>query len=248
VSTNGHILVVDDDPNIRELIEEYLTEEGFHVSLAADGEAMRQEMLKAAENDRENIDLIILDVRLPGTDGLSLATEVRKTSDAGIIMLSQKAELVDRVAGLEVGADDYLPKPFHLRELLARIHSVLRRRYTRANEPGDVEKLSPTKLIFSGSTFDRGTRLLAGIDGQPTKLSPGETDLLLTFLEHSGRALTRERILDLARGRDAEPFDRSVDVQVGRLRRKIEANPKSPQLIKTVRGIGYMFDQEVRMA
>jgi len=240
MSESGHILVVDDDADIRDVIHEYLNEEGFRVSLAADGTAMNHVL------DQGPVDLVILDVRLPGEDGLTLAARLRQESQAGIIMLSRKDDLVDRVAGLEVGADDYVAKPFELRELLARVRSVLRRRSSDAvSANAEPVEGSAEKFRFSGYELDRNTRLVFGPDGEPIDLSAGEFDLLVTFLEHPKRALTRDQILDYAHGREAAHFDRSIDVQVGRLRRKIEANARRPELIKTVRGVGYMFDVDV---
>lgn len=239
--SSEHILVVDDDPDIRELVSDYLMEEGFSVSSAADGEAMHEVL------ERGPVDLVILDVRLPGEDGLTLAAELRQKIEAGIIMLSCKDELVDKVAGLEVGADDYLAKPFHLRELLARVRSVLRRRDGGlAPSSNRTAKQPDTNLRFAGFELDRHKRLLLTPTGEPVDLSAGEFDLLVAFLKHPKRALSRDQILDDVRGREAAPFDRSIDVQVGRLRRKIESNPRRPELIKTVRGVGYMFDIEVQ--
>lgn len=243
-----HILVVDDDPQIREVIADYLSAEGFKVSQAGDGTAMRR-VLEAGPAD-----LVILDVQLPGEDGLTLAARLRRESQGGIIMLSRKDDLVDRVAGLEVGADDYVAKPFQLRELLARVRSVLRRRSAAPAAPegpaADRPEKSPGKsaqrLCFAGFQLDRHTRTVLDPNGAPVELSAGEFDLLLTFLEHPKRALSRDEILDYAHGREAALFDRSIDVQVGRLRRKIEINPQRPELIKTVRGVGYIFDIEVR--
>jgi two-component system OmpR family response regulator len=236
-----HILVVDDDPDIREVVHDYLSEEGFRVSLAADGAAMQGVL------DRGPVDLVILDVRLPGEDGLTLAARLRQDSRAGIIMLSRKDDLVDRVAGLEVGADDYVAKPFQLRELLARVRSVLRRRGScAAATESEAADRPASKFRFAGYELDRHTRLVLAPGGEPVELSAGEYDLLLTFLEHPKRPLSRDQILDYAHGREAALFDRSIDVQVGRLRRKIEANPRRPELIKTVRGVGYMFDTDVR--
>lgn len=241
MARSEHILVVDDDPEIREVVDDYLTEEGFRVSLAADGKAMHEAL------ERGPVDLVILDVRLPGEDGLTLAAKLRQGSQAGIIMLSRKDDLVDKVAGLEVGADDYVAKPFHLRELLARVRSVLRRRESDPATPlaPAAEKLE-TKLRFAGFELDRRKRLLVAPSGEPVDLSAGELDLLIAFGEHPKRVLSRDQILNHARGREAAPFDRSVDVQVGRLRRKIEANPRRPELIKTIRGVGYMFDIDVQ--
>lgn len=241
MSEPEHILVVDDDPDIREVIHDYLSEEGFRVSRAGDGAAMQGVL------DRGPVDLVILDVRLPGEDGLTLAARLRRDSQAGIIMLSRKDDLVDRVAGLEVGADDYVAKPFQLRELLARVRSVLRRRGSGpASTETEAAERSAGRLYFAGYELDRHTRLVLAPSGEPVELSAGEYDLLLTFLEHPKRPLSRDQILDYAHGREAALFDRSIDVQVGRLRRKIEANPRRPEMIKTVRGVGYMFDTDVR--
>lgn len=235
-----HVLVVDDDADIRTVIDEYLTEEGFRVSLAADGGAMQ------AVLEQGGVDIVILDVRLPGEDGLTLAAKIKQQCKAGIIMLSRKDDLIDRVAGLEVGADDYVTKPFHLRELLARLRSVLRRRGSSpADEKTGTDEKSGSDLCFAGYELNRHQRQLFAADGKPVDLSPGEFNLLLAFVEHPKRALSRDQILDFANGKEAAPFDRSIDVQVGRLRRKIEVNPRQPELIKTVRGVGYMFDADV---
>lgn len=240
VDRDPHILVVDDDPEIGEVIQDYLSEEGFAVRVAADGNAMQTAL------EAEPIDLVILDVRLPGEDGLSLAARLRKDSRAGIIMLSSRGDLVDRVAGLEVGADDYVAKPFQLRELLARVRSVLRRRRLRSTRMvAAMPKRPARKVRFAGFELDRHTRVLLAPAGDPVDLSAGEFDLLTTFLDHPKRALSRDQIVYYAHGREAVPFDRSIDVQVGRLRRKIEADPRRPQLIKTIRNIGYMFDVDV---
>ena len=240
VDRNPHILVVDDDPEIGAIIQDYLSEEGFAVSVAANGNAMLTTL------EAEPVDLVILDVRLPGEDGLSLAARLRKDSQAGIIMLSNRGDLVDRVAGLEVGADDYVAKPFQLRELLARVRSVLRRRRFRsAHVVAAMPEPPQQRVRFAGFELDRHTRILLAPAGGPVDLSAGEFDLLTTFLDHPKRALSRDQIVYYAHGRDAAPFDRSIDVQVGRLRRKIEVDPRRPQLIKTVRNVGYMFDVDV---
>lgn len=241
MARSEHILVVDDDPDIRDVISEYLTTEGFRVSLAGDGETMQKVLQEGP------VDLVILDVRLPGEDGLTLAAKLRQQSGAGIIMLSRKDDLADRVAGLEVGADDYVAKPFELRELLARLRSVLRRRNSAdVPDPAKAREKPGRKLRFAGYELDRQARQLVSPHGEPIELSAGEFDLLLAFVEHPKRVLSRDQILDLAHSRDAALFDRSVDVQVGRLRRKIETNPKRPELIKTVRGVGYTFDMDVQ--
>lgn len=242
-TTTAHILIVDDEAEIRDLVTEYLTDEGLRVSSAADSTGM-QEVLA-----REAVDLVILDIKLPGEDGLTLAAELRQQENIGLVMLSQKDDLVDRVAGLEVGADDYVAKPFHLRELLARLRSVLRRQGNRVDQDRitvdpPINGAAP-KLRFAGWEMDRRTRQLRAPDGDPVELSTGEFDLLLAFLENPKRPLSRDTLLDLVHDREAALFDRSIDVQIGRLRRKIEANPKRPELIKTVRGVGYVFKEDV---
>ena len=220
-------------------MKEYLEEEGFRVTTAQDGAQMRSVL----EADPANI--VILDVRLPGESGLDLALELRQTSDVPIIMLSEKDDVVDRVTGLEIGADDYISKPFHLRELLARIRSLFRRSEATADsdssggDAGDGD--GGENLQFSGWVIDRQRRELFSPDGEPVDLSTGEFNLLLAFAERPNRILSRDQLLDIVYNREANLFDRSIDVQIGRLRRKIEADPKRPALIKTVRGAGYML-------
>jgi two-component system OmpR family response regulator len=231
-----HLLVVDDDRQLRDLLTRFLGKHGYRVTTARDGQEMRQ----ALENWR--IDLVILDLMLPGDDGLTLCRELRAESRMPIIMLTAMGEETDRIVGIEMGADDYLPKPFNPRELLARIKAVLRRTQEaslQAPAGGDVT------LRFAGWRLDRVQRKLESPDGVVVELSGGEFNLLLAFVEHPRRVLSRDQLLDLSRGRAAVPFDRSVDVQVGRLRRKIETDPKDPQLIKTVRGGGYLFTAAV---
>jgi two-component system OmpR family response regulator len=236
-----HILIVDDDPRVRQIVSDYLTGEGYEVSVATDGVAMSRHLAQA------QVDLVILDVQLPGQDGLSLAAQLRQRGNIGVLMLSRKDDLVDRVAGLEVGADDYLSKPFHLRELLARVRSVLRRSdaVKESGKSTSPEGTHTSRLRFAGWIVDRTTRAVISPSGEPVQLSAGEYDLLLAFLEHPKRPLSRDQLLDMAHNRNGEPFDRSIDVQVGRLRRKIEANPRRPELIKTVRGVGYVLGTDV---
>lgn len=234
----AHILIVDDDPGVREVVCSYLSEEGFHVSAAAGGPEMY------AALHQKPVDLVILDVKLPGESGFSLAAELRRRGTTGIVMLSGKGELVDRVAGLEVGADDYLAKPFHLRELLARVRSVLRRRQVETS-PAPAPGGTTSQARFAGFTLDRVTRQLTGPDGRDIEISMGEFELLLAFLKRPKQPLTRDQLLDLAHGRTGTQLDRSIDVQVGRLRRKMEANPRRPELIRTIRGVGYMFAADV---
>lgn len=243
MNQSPHIHIVDDDPDIRALVAEYLTDEGFRVTMAGDAAEMRSKL----ENDPA--DLVILDVRLPGESGLDIAMRLRQTTDIPIIMLSEKDDVVDRVAGLELGADDYVPKPFHLRELLARIRSLLRR-LEQGTEPAGEEadgtaNGAEERLQFSGWILNIHRRELLSPDGEAIDLSTGEFDLLTAFAQRPNRVLSRGQLLDIVYNREANLFDRSIDVQIGRLRRKIEADPKRPALIKTVRGAGYMFNSPV---
>ncbi len=231
-----HLLIVDDDREIRDLLTRFLTRHGYRVTSARDGREMR----KALADWR--IDLIVLDLMLPGDDGLTLCRELRAQSDIPVIMLTAMGEETDRIVGLEMGADDYLAKPFNPRELVARIRSVLRRA-RRAHDP--IPEPGREVLRFAGWTLDMAARRLARDDGETVALSSGEFDLLAAFAAHPRRVLSRDQLLDLTRGRTAGPFDRSIDIQVSRLRRKIEPDPKNPTLIKTVRGGGYMFTPEV---
>lgn len=231
-----HILVVDDDREIRSLVAQLLRKHGFRVTDAADG----REMMQVLEDGR--FDLVVLDLMLPGEDGLSLCRRVRGTSSLPIIMLTAMGEETDRIVGLEMGADDYLPKPFNPRELLARIRAVLRR---TGGEPPEPQKENGGLRIFEGWSLDLAKRELRAPDGTLVPLTAGEYDLLAAIVERPGRVLSRDHLLDLTRGRDAAPFDRSVDVQISRLRRKLEPDPKEPQIIKTVRGGGYVLACEV---
>jgi two-component system OmpR family response regulator len=230
-----HVLIVDDDREIRELLSRFLDRNGLRVSLARDW----REMDKILRDSR--IDLVVLDLMLPGKDGLAICRELRASSAVPVIMLTAMGETTDRIVGLEVGADDYITKPFEPRELLARIRAVLRRRDT----PGAVVPTGAGVYQFAGWRLDPSRHRLTSPDGTVVSLSGGEFDLLQAFVERPGRVLTREQLLDLARGRAAVPFDRSIDVQVSRLRHKIEANPQLPELIVTVRGGGYVFTADV---
>ncbi len=231
------ILVVDDDPRIRRMLKTYLEGEGFRVAEAEDGAAMRRHMRGRRFN------LVLLDLVIPGEDGLSLMQEIRGNSDVPIIMITGKGDPIDRVVGLEAGADDYITKPFHLREVLARLRSVLRRCAAEsitgrvagaAGEAGEV-------LSFDGWQLDLTTRELRSPDGSDVSLTSGEFDLLAVFVTHPNRPLNRDQLMEMARDRSWTPLDRSIDTQVGRLRKKIESDPKRPSLIKTVRGVGYLF-------
>lgn len=229
---SGHVLVVDDDREIRDLLGRFLSKHGYRVTGAQDGKEMRRAL------GDWNIDLVILDLMLPGEDGLSLCRDLRAKSQIPVIMLTVMGEETDRIVGLEMGADDYLSKPFNPRELLARMKAVLRRATCAPAVP-----LTPGKkiLCFAGWILDLGLRRLKSPQGLVIDLSSGELDLLVSFVEHPQRVLTRDQLLDLTHGRAEAPFDRSVDMQVSRLRHKIETNPKEPELIKTVRGGGYVF-------
>ncbi len=234
-----HLLIVDDDRHIRDLLTRFLRKHGYRVTTARDGREMRQAL------SDWGIDLVILDLMLPGEDGLTLCRRLRAESAIPIVMLTAMGEETERIVGIEMGADDYLPKPFNPRELLARIRAVLRRTRelpTRAGAPREA------MLRFAGWTLDTTRRRLESPNGVVVELSGGEYDLLVAFAEHPQRVLSRDQLLDLSRGRAAVPFDRSVDVQVGRLRRKIEEDPKKPELIKTVRGGGYVFTPAVERA
>jgi two-component system OmpR family response regulator len=233
-----HILIVDDHREIRELVTRALVKEGFRVSSAADGRAMQ----KVLSDGR--IDLILLDLMLPGEDGLSLCRTLRAKSTIPIIMLTAKGDEIDRVIGLEMGADDYLPKPFGSRELIARIRAVLRR-----GQRGDATAADkPAQYRFDRWRLDTAARELLRDDGVTVPLSTGEYDLLLAFVERPQRVLSREQLLDLARGRAAANFDRAIDTQVSRLRKKIERDAADPKIIKTVWGGGYTFTAAVTAA
>lgn len=236
MQNSPHVLIVDDHREIRELVSRALAKEGFRVSVAADGRAMRKVMADA------RIDLIILDLMLPGEDGLSLCRALRAESSVPIIMLTAKGDEIDRVVGLELGADDYVPKPFGSRELIARIRAVLRR---TQNDGATDQPRRASRYSFDRWRLDTGARELLREDGITVPLSTGEFDLLLALVERPGRVLSREQLLDLARGRTASPFDRSIDTQVSRLRKKLEVDLNEPKIIRTVWGGGYMFASEV---
>jgi two-component system OmpR family response regulator len=232
-----HVLVVDDDREIRALLKKFLAKHGFNIETAGDG----REATKALQDWR--IDLIVLDIMLPGEDGLQICRRVRATSNIPIIMLTAVGDEMDRIVGIEMGADDYLVKPFSPRELLARIKAVLRR--TQSLPRGENQGTSGSVLSFGGWSLNKTKRVLKNSDGVAVDLSGGEYDLLIAFVDHPQRVLNRDQLLDFSRGRIAAPFDRSVDVQVGRLRQKIETDPKNPEIIKTVRGGGYIFTPSV---
>lgn len=233
-----HILVVDDEEDIRSLLTAFFRKHGHEVSVAADGEGLFSAL------ERQTIDLVILDVMLQGEDGFSLCRQLRASSRIPVIMLTAVADHVDRVVGLEIGADDYLVKPFDARELLARVKAVLRR--TTQTETAATGTSTRPVLSFAGWRLDIARRELRFADNTLTILSSGEFDLLLVFAEHPQRVLTRDQLLDLARGLSRDVYDRSIDVQVARLRRKLDIDTDAESIIRTVRGGGYMFTPLVR--
>jgi two-component system phosphate regulon response regulator OmpR len=224
------VLIVEDDRQVRETVADYLESQGYEVGQAGDGAAMRKALADGVP------ELVLLDVRLPGEDGLVLARWLREHHEVAIIMLTAAGEVIDRVVGLEVGADDYIGKPFDLRELLARIKSVLRRAAKPAAAPSASRRVS-----FGPCILDLDRHQLIGRDGEEVPLTGMEFDLLRAFAEHPNRVLSRDQLLTLTRNREWEPFDRSIDIRIARLRRKIEADPDKPKTIKTVRGSGYIF-------
>ena len=235
------ILVVDDESELRDMVDEYLSSKGFVVMQAENGTAMRQVL------SEQPVDLVLLDIRMPGEDGLTLARYLREHHDVGIIMLTAVADVVDRIVGLEMGADDYITKPYDPRELLARVKSVLRRSGPetaeappeRAQEAVSAE--TPSGIPFGRCTLDLDAHRLFEEDGSEVPITSMEFDLLKAFATHPNRVLSRDQLLDMAHNRDWDPFDRSIDIRIARIRRKIEADPAKPQTIKTVRGAGYIF-------
>ncbi|MBA8882721.1 response regulator [Dokdonella fugitiva] len=225
------LLVVDDDVAIVELVQRYFGLHGFRVVAAANGASMRSALASAP------IDIVLLDLGLPGEDGLELTRYLRASWSGPVVIVSGRGDTVDRIVGLELGADDYVTKPFDLRELLARVRSVLR----RSRERGATRPASAVAR-FAGYAFDAASRtLVREHDGQAVALTTGEFDLLAAFVARPNQVLSRDDLIGALHGREAGPYDRSIDMQVGRLRRKIEADPADPQLIKSVRGAGYLF-------
>ncbi|MBF0428719.1 MAG: response regulator [Magnetococcales bacterium] len=233
MATPDHVLVVDDDPDIRNLVGKLLEKNGFRASKVSDGKGLRMLLEKSQP------DLIILDLMLPDEDGLVLCRNLRSRSNIPVIILSARGEDMDRIIGLEMGADDYLGKPFHPRELLARVKSVLRR---ARSMPGDIQELDANATYrFAGWVLDVPTRQLYSPKSKKIFLSGGEFALLRVFLNHPNRVLSRDQLLDFSHGREIEPFDRTIDMQVSRLRRRLGDDPKKPSLIKTVRSAGYVL-------
>jgi two-component system, OmpR family, response regulator len=231
-----HVLIVDDDRELRTLVAKYLGEHGFRVTQAANG----REMMNAIEVGR--FDLVVLDLMMPGESGLVLCQKLREHNGPPVIMLTAMGSEVDRVIGLEIGADDYVVKPFSPRELVARIKAVLRRAAKSALDPDDL----PLAYEFNGWRLEPVQRVLRSPSGAVVDVTGGEFDLLLAFVARPQRVLTRDQLLDLAKGRSSAAFDRSIDVQISRLTRKIEADPREPEIIKTIRSGGYVFTSQVQ--
>jgi two-component system OmpR family response regulator len=230
VVRQSHLLVVDDDVEVLELARRYFSAHGFRVSGVTDGLAMRTTLAG------DTVDLVLLDLGLPGEDGFELTRYLREQWRGPIIIVTGRGESIDRIVGLELGADDYVTKPFDLRELLARVRSVLRRSESRVQEAPAADVVR-----FAGFRLDPAARRLTAVDGTPVPLTTGEYELLQIFLERPNRVLSRDDLISRMHGRSAGPYDRAIDVQIGRLRRKIESDPTHPELIKSVRGAGYLF-------
>ena len=238
VSEKTHIAIVDDEPGIRETLEEYFDLKGYRVSCVENAAGMRDLL----ERDGDGIDLAIVDISMPGEDGLSLTRYIRESSDLPVIILTAFGEPVDRTVGLEMGADDYVGKPVDLRELEARVRAVLRRvRRVASTGPTGAEESSASVVAMGLCQLDLDSRKLFGGDGAEIPITAMEFDLLNAFAGSPNRVLTRDQLLEQAHNRDWEPFDRSIDIRIARIRRKIEQDPSKPEIIKTVRGEGYMF-------
>ncbi len=241
VASIPHIAVVDDEVDITVLLANYLPNHGLRVSQCHTGRALLDLMAKDAA------DLVLLDLGLGGEDGLAVATQLRERWKCGLVFLTGRSDAIDKVVGLEIGADDYVTKPFELRELVARIKAVLRRIAPRADDPPartgglPLQRRLQPRLHFAGWVLDPDARRLTDSAGTPVTLTSGEFDLLLAFARSPGRVLSRDYLLEETRGRESGPFDRTIDVQVGRLRRKLETRPEDPQIIKSVRGAGYIL-------
>src|SRR5512143_1763898 len=231
-----HLLVVEDDQDIVDIIKRYFTAQGFDVAVASDGSSMR------AVIDSQDIDVVLLDLGLPGEDGFTLTRYLRERWKGALIIVTGRGDSIDRVVGLELGADDYVTKPFDLRELLARVRSVLR----RASDAAAGAASNAQEVVrFNGFRLNTGSRELFDPNGKPVPLTTGEFDLLGAFIANPNRVLSRDDLMNRIHGRDAGPYDRAIDVQIGRLRRKMESDPAQPALIKSVRGAGYLFAARV---
>ncbi|HEX7130190.1 MAG TPA: response regulator [Rhodanobacteraceae bacterium] len=232
-----HLLVVDDDAELQDLLRRYFVRQGFEISVAGSGAGMREAL---AHNP---VDLVLLDLGLPGEDGFALTRQLRETWNGAVIIITGRGESVDRVVGLELGADDYVTKPFDLRELLARVRSVLRRSAAARQEQQGEDDVP---FHFAGFRLDPLTRTLRDAAGKEVPLTSGEFDLLRALLDQPNRVLSRDDLMDRIHGRSAGPYDRAIDVQIGRLRRKVESDPAQPELIKSVRGAGYLITARIR--
>jgi len=235
--SQAHILICDDEPDLREMVGEYLEKRGYSVGLASDGRG-----LEGLIEQTDRIDAVLLDINMPGEDGLSILRRLRNDHDFAVLMLTAANETIDKIVGLEMGADDYLAKPVDLRELEARIKSVLRRVEKRAAPL--PEAASGQRMAFAGFEIDLDGAKLFKSDGAEVPLTAMEFRLLKVFIENRGRVLNRDQLLEMAHDRGWDPFDRSIDIRISRLRRKIEDTPEKPKMIRTVRGIGYVFDPE----
>lgn len=237
-----HILVVDDEEPIRVLLRECFELEGYRVSEAADGSTLTAQLAQSP------VDLITLDLKLGGENGLELARQVRSTCNVPIVMITGKGDTIDRVVGLELGADDYIAKPFHVREVLARIKAVLRRYESGSNSSDAAATLGPAGEVyaFEGWSLDINRRELKSATGTLQELTTAEYNMLVMFVKRPSRVLSRDNIMDLLKGHDWSPFDRSINSLIVRVRKKVEPNPDAPRLIKTVRGVGYVFAADVR--
>ncbi|OWW00423.1 two-component system response regulator [Rhizobium sp. R693] len=229
--TETQILVVDDDPRIRQMLQRYFEHEGYKVTCVANGSETRSAL------SAKPFDIVLLDLVLPDQDGIDLAREIRRVSNVPIMILTGRGDVVDCVVGLEVGADDYVVKPFHLREVHARVKSILRRYQTRNKPAANPDRV----LVFEGWRLDSDKRKLLNPDNVEVELSTGEFEMLDVLVRNAGRVLSRDLLMDLTRHRQRGPFDRSIDTQISRLRRKIEIDPARPKLIKSVRSVGYVF-------
>lgn len=236
---DDHILIVDDDAEIRDLLARYLRKNGLRATAVADGRAMWQAL------DKGRFDLVVLDVMLPGDDGLTLCRNLRARSDLPVLMLTARGEETDRIVGLEMGADDYLAKPFSARELLARIKAILRR---ARSLPPNLRPEEERELRFGPWLLDTAHRHLVAASGVVTPLSGAEYRLLRIFLSHPNRVLSRDQLMEMTQGREADALDRSIDVQVSRLRQRLGDDPREPAMIKTVRGEGYVLSVPVAKA
>jgi two-component system phosphate regulon response regulator OmpR len=235
--SSGKVLIVDDDADVRGMMREYLSSNGYETAEAGSGEAMRALLAQWVP------DVVLLDLNLPGEDGLTLARYLRERQDLGIIMVTAAGDVVDRIIGLEVGADDYLAKPFDPRELRARLKSVMRRVQGRSGSQaaGSAQTEAPRQVAIGRCRLDLTAHCLQDGEGREIPLTHMEFDLLRVFAERPNQVLSRDQLLTLTRNREWEPFDRSIDIRIARVRRKVEADPENPQLIRTVRGAGYMF-------